>query len=328
MLFKKTYPYYSGFPSWGQIWTNIGEMESKGFDFGLNYKKEINKLRLDFGVTLSHAKMKMKKLAGEKELWGSSKLMGGSTGNQVTRTVEGEEPGAFYGYKTDGLFQNLYEVNSHTSQNGDILQPFARPGDIRFVDTNNDGVLNSDDRVKLGSPYPDFTGGFNFNGTYRTNVGSFDLGMNVYFSYGNKAVNWLVYDKYNAVGQTNLASDALDVAWHGEGTSTKIPILSHNDLNENYTKFSDLYVEDASFIRLKNIQIGYSLPKEIISHLNVSNIRFYISGQNLLTLTKFSGIDPEATFPSVNDGGALSYGFQRYAYPVLKTYFVGVNLSF
>lgn len=318
MLFQKVYPYYSGFPNWGQVWTNIGKMEAKGFDFSLDYIHESDKLKLDFGVNLSHAKMEMKKLAGSDEILGGYTWFSSST----TRMVVGDEPGYFYGYKTDGIFQNKFEVNSHSSQYGDLLQPSARPGDIRFVDANKDGVINSSDRVKLGSPYPDFTGGFNFTGTYKTKAGNFDLGLNIYFSYGNKAVNWLLYDKYSAEDKTNLASDALDKAWHGEGTSTKIPILSHNDLNSNYSTFSDFYLEDASFIRLKNIQLGYSLPKQVISGLNLSNLRFYISGQNLLTLTKFTGVDPEASF------GVLNYGFQRYAYPVLKTFFIGVNLSF
>jgi len=318
MLFQKTYPYYSGFPDWGNIWTNIGKMESKGVDVALNYHHENKKLRLDFGLTLSHADVKM------KELSGTSEMFGGDTWNSTypTRTVVGDVPGYFYGYKTDGIFQNEYDINSHTSESGDILQSYARPGDIRFVDTNKDGVLNSSDRVKLGSPYPDLTGGFNFNGAYKTDVGDFDLGLNVYFSYGNKIINYLLYDKYNAVGRTNLASDALDKAWHGEGTSNKIPILSYKDLNENYTKFSDLYLEDGSYIRLKNIQLGYSLPKSIVSKLNISNLRFYISGQNLLTLTKFTGIDPEANF------SVLNYGFARFNYPVMKTYFIGVNMSF
>ncbi|MDP4208661.1 MAG: TonB-dependent receptor [Bacteroidota bacterium] len=318
MLFQMNYPYYSGYPSSANIWTNIGKMQATGMDLALGYMHETNKMKLNVGATLSTSKMKMKTLPGVPE------LLGGPGWNSVstTRMVVGDEPGYFYGYKTDGIFQNKTEINSHTSNNGDILQPYARPGDVRFVDVNKDGVIDSKDRVKLGSPYPKFTGGFSLNAVYKTNAGDFDLGMNIYFSYGNKIVNWLTNDKYNAVGQTNLASDALDKAWHGEGTSTKIPILSHNDLNENYTKFSDLYVEDGSFIRLKDIQLGYSLPKKVISRLKLSNLRFFISAQNILTLTKFSGVDPETSF------SPMSYGFQEYSYPVLKTCFFGINLSF
>lgn len=318
MLFQMNYPYYSGYPNSACIWSNVGRMEAKGIDASLGYTHDSDKLKFNTGLTFSASKMKMKTLPGVNE------ILAGPSWNSVstTRMVVGDEPGYFYGYKTDGIFQNKYEINSHTNEHGDIMQPYARPGDVRFVDTNNDGVIDSKDRVKLGSPYPKFTGGFSFNATYKTNSGDFDLGTNIYFSYGNKVVNWLLNDKYNAVNQTNMASDALDAAWHGAGTSTKIPILSHNDLNENYTKFSDLFIEDGSFLRVKDIQLGFSLPKRTIAQLGISNLRFYISAQNLLTWTKFSGVDPETSFSPMN------YGFQEYSYPVLKTYFVGVNLSF
>lgn len=317
MLFEKTYPYYSGFANWGKIWTNIGNMSSKGVDFSLNYVHENDKYRVDFGINLSHYKLDMIELAKENE-----ENAGQWKGSQTVQMIQGDEPFYFYGLKTDGIFQNQVEVNSHSTADGTIIQPKARPGDIRFVDNNNDGKIGTEDRVKLGSPYPDLTGGFNFNGTYKTKSGNIDLGVNVYFSYGNKVVNWLLYDKYNAEGKDNLASDAVEKAWHGEGTSNKIPILSYVDQNENYKNFSDFYVEDGSFIRFKNIQLGYTLPNHVISKLNISNLRFYISGQNLFTLTKFTGTDPETNFK------IREYGFQGFSYPVLETYLIGINMSF
>jgi TonB-dependent starch-binding outer membrane protein SusC len=318
MLFQMNYPYYSGFPSWANIWTNIGDMEARGFEASINLKQVIHKFSFDLGLNFSRAKMEMKSLPGVSELYSGETWNSANT----TKTVVGDEPGFFFGYKTDGIFQNMVEINSHTSEHGDILQPNARPGDIRFVDTNNDGVLNDKDRVKLGSPYPKFTAGININANYKTDAGDFDFIANIYINYGNKVVNWLKYDKYNAVSQTNLASDALTQAWHGEGTSNDIPIVSHLDLNENYTKFSDFYVEDGSFARLKNIQLGYTLPSKVIQKLRLTKLRFYISGQNLVTLTKFTGIDPEASFTP------LKYGFQRWSYPVQRTVLFGVNVSF
>lgn len=318
MLFKKNYPYYSSIPDWGSIWTNIGEMEAKGVDVALGYNYVKDKLSFDINATLSHAKIEVKELAGVEQILGGDLW----SSDQPTRMVEGDEPGYFYGYKTDGIFQNEFEVNSHTSEHGDILQEFARPGDIRFVDVNNDGVLNADDRVKIGSPYPDFTGGIMMNAAYKTNFGEFDLGVNLYFSYGNDVVNYLKYDKYSATGHNNLADDALSQAWHGEGTSTDVPILSHNDLNENFTKFSDYYIEDGSYLRLKSLQIGYTLPQSIISSLKISNARIYVSGQNLATWTKFTGTDPETKFE------IMKYGFSRFSYPMLKTFLLGFNISF
>lgn len=320
MLFKKTYAFYSGFPGWGSIWTNIGEMQALGLDISLGYSKTFNNFEVNVVANVSHAKMKM------NDIGGSDAISGGDEWNSQspTRMEVGEEPGYFYGYKTDGIFQNYFEVNSHTSDNGDILQEYARPGDIRFVDVNGDGTLDSDDRVKLGSPYADLTGGLSINLTYNfDHSGSIDFGTNLSFSYGNDAVNYLKYYQYDAVNQTNLADDALDKAWHGEGTSNDIPILSHNDLNENYTKFSDFYVEDASFIKLRNLQLGYSFSKSICNTLKLTNLRVYVSGQNLATWTKFTGVDPETDM-----GTIMKYGFASFSYPMQKTFVAGINVSF
>ena len=314
MLFQMTYPYYAGFPSWGNIWTNIGEMQAQGVDVSLGYRHDFGNLNVNLGFNISTANMKMNKLAGTDEILGNS---------NTTRMVVGDEPGYFYGYKTDGLFQNQTEVTSYTNEYGTALQQYARPGDIRFVDVNHDGTINADDRVKIGSPFPDFTGGFNANLTYNFgNAGTVDFGLNLYFSYGNDVVNYLIRDKYNASSQTNLASDALSKCWHGEGTSNYLPILSYNDNNENYTKFSDFYVEDGSYLRLKNIQIGYSLPSQICQKLHIETARFSVSGQNLHTWTNFSGVDPETSF------SPMSYGFQEFAYPMQRTWLFGLNVAF
>jgi TonB-linked SusC/RagA family outer membrane protein len=315
MLFPMNYPLYSGYPNSASIWSNIGKMQAKGLDASLNYIHEFaistNKLLLNIGLNYSSAKMKMLELPGVSEILGND-----------TRMTVGEAPGYFYGLKTAGIFQNQTEINSWTNDHGVFIQPYARPGDIRFVDVNGDGKIDGNDRVNLGSPYPLFTGGFNLNATYKTKSGDFDLGVNTYFSYGNKVVNWLIGDKYNAINQTNLASDALAVSWHGAGTSNKIPILSHNDLNNNYSNFSDLYLEDGSFLKLKNLQIGYSLPDKIISQLGLTKLRIYVSGQNLWTLTKCTAVDPETSF------SPMSYGFAGYSYPVQRTFLLGINLLF
>ncbi|MCR5697106.1 MAG: TonB-dependent receptor [Marinilabiliaceae bacterium] len=318
MLFQMTYPYYAGFPSWGNIWTNIGDMEAKGIDFAVNYRNTFDKLRVDLNFNMSTAKMKMNKLAGTEEILGH-----GWNDQQTTRMVIGDEPGYFYGFKTAGLFQNETEVRSYTNEYGEFLQQYARPGDIRFVDVNNDGAINADDRVKIGSPFPDFTGGFNANLSYELdNAGTVDFGLNLYFSYGNDVVNWLIIDKYNAASQTNLASDALGKCWHGEGTSNYLPILSHNDNNGNYTKFSDFFVEDASYLRLKDIQVGYSLSQPVCAKLHINSARFSVSAQNLHTWTKFTGVDPETNF------APMEYGFQEFAYPMQRTWLFGLNVTF
>lgn len=318
MLFEKTYPYYSGYPSWGKIWSNVGEMQATGFDITLGYSNTFNKFNIDITATASHSKMKMNKIEGSDELFGSTQW----NGAYISRLVVGDEPGYFYGYKTNGLFQDETEVNSYTNSNGDLLQENASSGDIRFVDNNDDGTIDSNDRVKIGSPYADLTGGLSLNSSYKTLYGTFDMGANFSYSYGNDVFNQLKYYKYDASSQNNLSSDALEKAWHGYGTSNDIPILSHNDLNENYTKFSDFYIEDGSFIRLKSLQIGYSLPENICNTLKISKARIYFSGQNLALWTKFTGVDPETSFSTTNNG------ISGFSYPVQKTYLVGFNLSF
>ena len=311
MIFQLPYPNYSGFPNDAQIWTNVGSMESKGWDISVNYHGNVSKLRYDIGLTLMTVGVKATSLPD------ITPVIYGADG--YTKTVEGDVPGYYFGYKTEGLFQNQTEINSHSSEHGALLQPVAEPGDIRFVDTNKDGVLDANDRVKLGSPWPDFTGGLNLNVTYA----NFDFGANIYFSIGNELVNWNKRNLYSTVGSSNnVISGLLDKAWHGEGTGNSIPRVSHTDYNENYIKFSDFYVEDGSFARLKNIQLGYTLPSSLVNKWGLSKCRFYVSGQNILTITGYDGIEPEVS------GGVLDLGFGAWQYPVLPTYLIGVNVAF
>ena len=311
MLFQLPYPNYSGYPNDAQIWSNIGSMQSKGWDIAVNYRNTIQKFNYNIGVTLMTVGVKVKSLPASTPVI--------YNGSQTTKTVEGDVPGYFYGYKTDGIFQNQIEINSHTSQHGELLQPNARPGDVRFVDVNKDGFLDGNDRTKIGSPWPDFTGGFNLGASY----GNFDLTANFYFSVGNKISNSLNNDLYNTQNYNNVLSGLMDVAWHGEGTSNKYPIISHTDDNQNFSKYSDLFIEDGSYLRLKNLQIGYNLPSKMVEKIGFTKCRFYVSGQNVWTLTKYKGIEPE-----VGGGGVLDFGFAGWNYPVQKTIIFGLNLSF
>ena len=311
MLFQMPYPNYSGFPNDAQIWTNIGSMESKGWDVALNYHGNVSKLKYNLGLTLMTVGVET------TDLPDITPVIYGASG--YTKTVEGDVPGYYFGYQTNGLFQNQTEINSHSNEHGKLLQAVAKPGDIRFVDSNNDGILNADDRVKIGSPWPDFTGGLNADISYA----NFDLVASVYFSVGNDLVNWNKQALYRTTGSANnVISGLLDKAWHGEGTSNTIPRVSHTDYNENYTRFSDFFVEDGSFARLKNLQLGYTLPANLSSKWGFSKCRFYVSGQNILTLTKYEGIEPEVS------GGVLDLGFGGWQYPVLPTYLIGVNVAF
>lgn len=306
MLFQKAYPSYSGYPSDAKIWTNVGSMRSKGFEVSMAYNDKMGDFQWGANFTLTTFNVKMTELTGDKEpLYGSG---------ERTMTIEGDEPGFFYGYKADGLFQNKTELNRHTNNKGQFLQPYAQEGDIRFLDVNGDGVLNADDRTKIGSPWADVTMGLNLNFRYK----GFDLAANFYASVGNDLVNDNKNELMNAVGKTNKLSGLLNSAWHGEGTSNDIPRLSMTDDNQNFAKFSSFYVEDGSFLRLKNLQLGYTFRK--LPGLN--KLRLYVAAQNLFTLTGYSGVEPEVS------GDVLGFGFGGWNYPVQRTYTAGVNITF
>jgi len=312
MLFNNPYPLYSGYPGGAYIWSNVGSMRTKGFEFILDHRNNISKFYYDISLVFTTFNAKATKLAE-----GASIVYGNS---EKTRTEVGMDPAYYYGYVADGIFQNQTEINAHTSQYGDILQPNAQLGDIRFKDLNNDGVLDGNDRTKIGSPWADFTAGLNINLSYS----GFDILANFYSSVGNDLVNQDVKTSlYSMFGYFhNVAADAGQKAWHGEGTSNLYPRLVFTDNNENFSKFSSFFVEDGSFLRLKNIQLGYTLPFSVTKKAAISKARFYISGQNLWTLTKFTGVDPEV------GGDVLSFGFTGWNYPQLKTILLGVNLTF
>ncbi|MFV8324788.1 SusC/RagA family TonB-linked outer membrane protein [Flavobacterium sp. ZS1P14] len=306
MLFQKAYPNYSGYPSDARIWSNVGSMRSQGLEFSLSYKNSVRDFNYGANFNFTSTNVKMTKLSVENE-----QLFGFG---EKTLTVENDEPGYFFGYKADGLFQNKVELNAHTNEYGDLLQPYAKEGDIRFVDVNGDGVLDSSDRTKIGSPWADFTMGLNLNCSYKR----FDFLANLYSSIGNDLVNQNKDGLNNASSRTNKLSGLSESAWHGEGTSNDIPRLSQTDNNQNYSRFSSFYIEDGSYLRLKNIQFGYTIDKK----MGFEKIRCSVSAQNLFTLTKYSGVDPEV------GGDVLGFGFGGWNYPVQKTILFGINVSF
>ncbi len=306
MLFVKQFPTYSGFPSYATIWTNVGSMRSNGIDLLLSYKDKKGDFSYGADVTFTTVNVKMVALSAKDE-----KLYGASN---RTLTVDGDEPGYFYGYVADGLFQNQTELNSHTDEHGTKLQPYAQVGDVRFKDVNGDGKLDDKDRTKIGSPWADFNVGLNLNFAYK----NFDLVANFYSSIGNDLVNQNISDLYNGASLTNKVNGLDQKAWHGEGTSNYIPRLSKDDNNENFTKFSSLYVEDGSFVRMKNLQLGYSFYNKF----GLDKLRLSLSGQNLWTWTKYSGVDPEV------GGSVLGSGFGGWNYPVQPTILMGINVAF
>ncbi|MFH6993851.1 SusC/RagA family TonB-linked outer membrane protein [Flavobacterium sp. FlaQc-48] len=313
MLFKKQFPTYSGFPGYSTIWTNVGSMQSSGIDLLVSYKDKKGDFTYGVDVTFTTVNVEMLSLSSEGErLYGA--------GNR-TLTVKGEEPGYFYGYVADGLFQNQTQLNAHTDEHGTKLQPYAQVGDIRFKDVNGDGKIDDKDRAKIGSPWADYNVGLNLTFAYR----QFDLVANFYSSIGNDIVNENIKDLYNGASLTNKVSGLEQMAWHGEGTSNYVPRLSKDDNNENFTKFSSFYVEDGSFVRMKNLQVGFSFYNKF----GLDKLRISLSGQNLWTWTKYTGVDPEvAGGDEKKDDRVKGSGFGGWNYPVQPTILMGLNVAF
>ena len=208
----------------------------------------------------------------------------------------------FYGYKTDGIFQTQNDVYAHIGTDGYQLQPNAKPGDVRFVDVNGDNAITPDDRTFIGNPTPDWTLGINGGIEYM----NFDLSFLFTGAFGQQIFNGA---QRQDLTYTNRPVSALD-RWTGEGTSNEIPRYTWADGNNNY-RVSDLYVEDGDYLRLKNLQIGYTLPKKFLERIKSTAWRFYISAENLVTITGYSGAEPE-----IGAISSLDIGIDRGVYPV------------
>ncbi|MFC6859921.1 SusC/RagA family TonB-linked outer membrane protein [Zunongwangia atlantica] len=312
LLFQVEPPNYTGIP--GTIAQNVGSMESKGWDLSFGFSDTKNKFTYSINTNISANESRLQEIApGIEELFGQRRSDLGNRYLKISRP--GEIAGLFYGYETSGLFQNQTEINSHSSENGALLQPNAVPGDLRFVDKNNDGALNDQDLTIIGNPFPDFTAGLNVDFSY----GSWDLTMQWYGVFGNDIINYTNLFAYSAINEVNVRAGALDRVWRPDNPGADFPRLSSLDRNQNYQRPSDLLVEDGSFVRLKNLQLGYNIPLEGINKMRIS-----LSAQNLFTITDYSGFDPE-----VSAGGDVinGYGVDYANYPLTRTFLVGLNFS-
>ncbi|MDL2303719.1 TonB-dependent receptor [Bacteroides sp. OttesenSCG-928-D19] len=289
---------------------NVGDMENSGFELELSYKWNVSDAKFAIKGNATYLKNELKDLGndtGYLDLDGIQGLSGGGT-----RGSNGMAFPYFFGYKTDGVFQNMEEVRAYVNKDGNMIMPGAVPGDTRFVDVNGDGSISADDRTNIGNGTPDWTFGLNFNADWK----GFDF--NVFFQGVSGAD---VFDgTYRAdVASGNYPSWML-ARWTGEGTSNKYPRLATG--NATNWMVSDLYVCDGSYLRLKNITLGYTLPKALTRKLTIERLRVYVQADNLVTWTKYWGFDPEIS------SGAKSLGVDRGVYPQARTYTVGVNVSF
>ncbi|MBC9796389.1 SusC/RagA family TonB-linked outer membrane protein [Sinomicrobium weinanense] len=292
---------------------NGGNIRNEGFELELGYTQHFGDFTISASGNLARNGNKVLRIENDEGLiQGSTDVLFQGL-DEMYRVEEGMPVGYFYGLKTDGIFQNEAEVAAQEAQ------PNARPGDVRFVDLNGDGVINAEDKTKIGDPNPDLTYGFNLNLNYR----AFDLSVYTYGVAGNQnAFGVRTYERF----YNNYTTDILN-RWHGEGTSNRIPrVTSGGDANGNYTRFSDLYIQNASFFRIKTVNLGCDLTK-LTDKLPFSQLRLYVSANNLFTFTSYKGMDPEIGF-SGNTGDPWASGVDVGFYPQPRTYTIGLNLTF
>ncbi len=301
---------------------NVGIMKNEGVEFSVQWRSKLGELDYSIGVNGSYNKNTMVEVANEAGfILGANWALAG----EVTRTVEGHSVTSFYGFKTDGIFQSQSEVFSYIGDEGDPIQPSAKPGDIQFVDVNEDGRISDDDKTILGSPIPDWVLGGNFSLSYK----NFDF----YALFTGQLGNEL----FNGINRPDIATSNKQTwilnRWSDTNRSNTVPRFTANDGNQNFTRATDLLnIEDGSYIRVKNIQVGYRLPVPLLDKFKCTSWRFYISAENLLTFTNYSGSDPEVGAPIDFEGSGVSsirdMGIDRGVYPQARTFRLGTSITF
>jgi TonB-linked SusC/RagA family outer membrane protein len=298
---------------------NGGDVSNKGFEIALGYNKRFNDdWQLTVNANLSHNTNEVTRVATPNGIInGESNLLFQGL-DEMNRVEVGKPIGYFYGLQTAGIFQNQAEIDAY-AQNGSPIQPNAVPGDVKFVDRNGDGVISQDDKTEIGNPNPEYYYGINFQLRYK----AFDIAV---YTYGVAGVQnaYSVHDYSRPF--YNYTTEVMD-RWTGEGTSNATPRVTYgSEANGNYTKFSDLFVKDADFFRIKTVTLGCDLAK-LTKVLNAfSQFRLYVSANNLFTFTKYPGLDPEVGFGNVNQSWArgIDVGF----YPQPRTFMMGLSVNF
>lgn len=285
---------------------NVGSVQNSGLEFTLGISDKTKRgFGYSFDFNFSTLKSEVKDL-GERDYFAHGNTI---RAIQPLRSTVGQQWYSYYIIKTDGIFQSQEEIDAYVL-NGNKIQPNAKPGDLKFVDTNNDGIINDDDRQYMGSYNPKFSFGLNANFEYK----NFDLNILLQGVAGNKIFNGVKVMTYAAGQGWNMSKEVLN-SW-GYNNNSDIPLISMSDTNGNYSTASDFFLEDGSYLRIKNITLGYNIPAS--KKVNAPKIRLYASGENLFTFTKYSGMDPEVG----------NYGLDGGTYPVSRILSVGMNLTF
>jgi TonB-linked SusC/RagA family outer membrane protein len=291
---------------------NIADMENSGVELELGYHKRIGEVNLSANGNIAYLENKVTYVAADADFISGD--AGFQTMGSVTRIQVGHSYNAFFGFKSDGIFQNVAEINAYTNKSGGLIQPNAKPGDFRWVDINGDGKITNDnlDKTFLGNSIPKYTFGLTLNLDYK----NFDFMVFVQGTAGSKIFQGL---RRLDIGNANYQTDVLG-RWTGQGTSNDYPRLTTNDANGNFGRMSEFYLEKGDYTRVKLIQLGYSLPNRYTRKIGASRVRFYLTSENLFTLTGYTGYDPEI-------GGSV-FGVDKGVYPQARSVIGGVQLQF
>jgi len=304
---------------------NAGTVENKGVEVALTWNDKIGKdFQYNIGWNMAYNHNEVTKVnSNQKYNNGGQDLLAQNTG-YMARFEEGHPIGYFWGYKTEGVMQNNADVQAYLDKNcggkaeNSKQGTSIKPGDLKFVDVNGDGVINDDDKTEIGSPQPDVTMGITLGASYK----GFDLSVTGYGAFGQQVAR--SYRKFTDGEFENFTTEVFDY-WHGEGTSNKYPLLAHMNAGPNWQTISDIYVENASYFRLQNLTVGYDFTK-IWKTSPFQQLRLYFTAQNLFTITGYKGMDPENGTAIGSDSWVTGVDVGNYPQP--RTYMVGVNIKF
>lgn len=308
LLLTEQLPLYVG--ASGNPTGNIAGMSNKGLELELRYSKKIGEVQLSFGGNGSLLRNRVTSLGVTKYLTGATLQ---SSLYELSRTMPGQPIGAFYGFKTLGIFQTQADVDNYVNKSGQMLLPNAKPGDFKWADLDGDGVITANDRTFIGDPTPHYTYGFTVSAAWK----GFDLTVFGQGAGGNKIFQGL---RRLDIQTANYSTKVLS-RWTGPGSTNAYPRLVDGDPNDNFTYPSAFYLEPGAYFRIKTLQIGYTLPKALLHRWTMQKIRIYVTGYNLLTFTKYTGYDPEI-------GGGTNTSIDRGFYPQARTLQAGLSVGF
>ena len=304
---------------------NAGTVENKGIELSLSWNDKIGKdFQYNVGWNMAYNHNEVTEVKSNQTYNNGGKdLLAQNTG-YMARFEEGHPIGYFWGYKTEGVMQNEADVQAYLDKNckGNAANSKQgtgiKPGDLKFVDVNGDGVVNDDDKTELGDPHPDVTMGITLGASYK----GFDLSVTGFGAFGQQVAR--SFRKFTDGEYENFTTEVYDY-WHGEGTSNKYPLLAHMNAGPNWQTISDIYIEDASYFRLQNLTVGYDFTK-IWKNSPFQQLRLYFAAQNLFTITGYKGMDPENGTAIGSDSWVTGVDVGNYPQP--RTYMVGVNVKF